>query len=166
MRCHACGAEMTCRLGEHHYTESGLDSVFLADVELWECLCGEKAVGIPALPELHRVIGEALARKPALLTGPEIRFLRKNLGLASKDFADLLGVDKATVSRWENGKQVPDRPTDRFIRLVYAAHKGISLEWLMAQFPEISGEQEPSLPLRVPRSFWSRGEGTGAACRS
>ncbi|MBI4800211.1 MAG: helix-turn-helix domain-containing protein [Desulfarculus sp.] len=164
MRCPSCSTEMTCRLGEHQYSESGLRGVYLSDVELWECPCGERAVGIPAVPELHRLLGQELVRKRSLLDGAEIRFLRKNLGLAAKDFADLLGVDKATVSRWENDKQGPDRSTDRLIRLVYGGHKGISLPWLMEQFADIAEQQTPAPPLRVPRSFWSREPGPQESC--
>lgn len=157
MRCPYCGREMKCRQGEYHYIESGLDNVYLTDVELWECECGELAASIPAIPELHLLIGQYLVKKNALLSGPEIRFLRKNMGIAAKGLAGLLGVDKATVSRWENGKQVPDRSTDRLIRLLYAAQKGIAMAALVENFPHIAGEQVPSEPFRVPRAVWSHG---------
>ena len=35
-----------------------------------------------------------------------IAHLRTNRGLNQKQFADLLGVDQATVSRWENGARI------------------------------------------------------------
>lgn len=155
---------MTCRLGEHHYLESGLDNVYLVDVELWECPCGENAVGIPAVPELQRVIGEVLLRKKTLLTGKEIRFLRKNIGIPSKKFAETLGVDQATVSRWENEKRLPDKPTDRLIRLVYAYEKGIPPKALLQDFPEISSELAPPLPMRIPRTWWTLGGDDKGAC--
>lgn len=164
MRCPDCGREMTRRLGEHLYIESGLDNVRLSDVELWSCECGATAVGIPAVPELHTMIGQHLLRKPALLSGAEIRFLRKNMGYSSKGFAELLGIDKATVSRWENDKQAPDRPTDRLIRLVYASNKGIALHHLLEHFPGISGDQAASPEFCLPRSAWSFGANEAQTC--
>ena len=50
----------------------------------------------------------------------EIRFLRKNLHLKINEFAQLLGVDRVTVSRWENEHEKPSRSADRLIRLTYA----------------------------------------------
>ncbi len=37
----------------------------------------------------------------------EIKELRQKLMLDQQEFADLMAVDKGTVSRWERGKQAP-----------------------------------------------------------
>jgi len=42
------------------------------------------------------------------LPEPRIRrLLRKRAGLSQQDLADVLGVDRATVSRWESGERDP-----------------------------------------------------------
>ena len=38
----------------------------------------------------------------------EIRLRRENMGLSLSDFARLSGIDKAVLSRWENGKRRPN----------------------------------------------------------
>lgn len=44
---------------------------------------------------------------------------RKSLGLNQAEFADALGVDQATISRWESGKITPSGPAIRLLgRLV------------------------------------------------
>lgn len=155
MRCPGCNSEMTCRLGEYHYQESGLDNLYLTDVEIWRCSCGEEVVGIPNLPGLHDLIARAIVHKKSLLSGREIRFLRKNLALPAKELASLLGVDPATVSRWENGKQTPGPLADRCIRMVYAGRKDLALDELMEVFSSIHPDGELPLPLRLTRREWA-----------
>ena len=50
----------------------------------------------------------------------EIVALRAQLGLSQTEFGRRLGVDQATVSRWERGVQTPDpRATVRLSQLIY-----------------------------------------------
>jgi putative transcriptional regulator len=101
--------------------ESGLDNVHLSNVDIWRCnACGEKIVSIPHSVELMKSIAESILLKPASLSGGEIRFLRKNLALKINEFSQLLGVDRVTVSRWENDHEKPSRSADRLARLTYA----------------------------------------------
>ena len=165
MRCPTCQAEMSCRLGEYHYLESGLGNVYLLDVEIWTCPCGEEVVGIPNVPGLHDLIGRDIVHKKSYLGGAEIRFLRKNMAMPAKEFAALLGVDPATVSRWENGKQSPGALADRFIRMVYAARKGLAMEDLMTDFPTIQAGDELPLPFKIPRERWGGRIGGAAGAR-
>ena len=61
-----------------------------------------------------------LIERPDSLSGEEIRFLRKRLGKRATDFSKELGIDAATLSRIENGKQETGESLDKLIRLVYA----------------------------------------------
>jgi len=126
MECFICGQEMSCSIEMYHYKECGLDNVYLVNVEVCRCPgCNEKVVSIPALPALNTAIGEDLLQKESRLNGKEIRFLRKNMGMKSVDLQRYLGVDNATISRWESGKQKISLPNDRLLRVVYAHMKGI-----------------------------------------
>jgi DNA-binding transcriptional regulator YiaG len=71
-------------------------------------------------------ICEIILLKPMILTGGEIRFLRKNLALKINEFAQMLGMDRVTVSRWENGHETPSRSADRLVRLTYAVEANIT----------------------------------------
>jgi putative zinc finger/helix-turn-helix YgiT family protein len=120
LSCPNCRRERKTHIGEYHYTESGLPNVWLLGVEVFECECGESFAFIPCIQELHKLIACELITQESSLSGPEIRFLRKSMGLKAKDFADLLGVRNVSISRWEHGEFTPPQPTDRLIRLFYA----------------------------------------------
>jgi DNA-binding transcriptional regulator YiaG len=54
------------------------------------------------LVALQRFVFQRLIHKPYPLTGKEIRFMRKFLGLSTTAFGEKLGVSHATVVKWEN----------------------------------------------------------------
>ena len=103
MKCHDCGTDMVCKTEIYHYKECGLDNVFLEGVDVCACdKCGEKAVRIPCMPDLHKLIAKRIVFQKQPLGGNEIRFLRKNAGLSATRLAELIGVRLETVSRWES----------------------------------------------------------------
>jgi transcriptional regulator with XRE-family HTH domain len=65
-------------------------------------------------------------REARLLTPDEIRDGREKLGLTQKQFANLLGVGEATVSRWETGAQIQQRAMDRFLRVCLASPAAVA----------------------------------------
>jgi DNA-binding transcriptional regulator YiaG len=84
------------------YAESGLDDVQLVGVTVHRCRqCGEKMAELPALNQLHRIIGLLLTGKQSKLTGAELRFLRNELQINQKAFAGVVprGVN-GTIRFW------------------------------------------------------------------
>lgn len=118
MICRSCrSARLKKEIGTYSYVESGLPNVVLHGVEVAECLdCGKKAVKIPAIETLHRMLARMIAYSAPKLTSHEIRFLRKSLGWSGRDFAAKIGVSVETVSRWENGKENMGIPAERLLR--------------------------------------------------
>ena len=72
-------------------------------------------------------ISAAFRRQAGLLAPEEIRQGRDTLGLTQKQFANLLGVGEATVSRWETGAQIQQRAMDRFLRACLASPAAVEL---------------------------------------
>ncbi len=108
-KCELCNSEMEVRMATlekpYRYDLSGLDNVLLAGIEVKECSkCDVRVPVIPKVPELHKVIANHLVFKQKLLTGKEIKFLRKNVGIAANRLAALLEIDPAHLSRVESGK--------------------------------------------------------------
>lgn len=77
---------------------------------------GEEFVEIPALDAVIATAAILRIRHPAALTGAEVRFLRKAMGLKAKDFAKMVEHSPETVSRWERGHAAVPGPTDKLIR--------------------------------------------------
>lgn len=127
-KCPVCGSQNAfVEQATHHFIESGLENVYLANVDFLVCPdCGERIVSIPSATRLLSCIAEGVVLSPNPLTGPEIRFLRKNLHMKINDFAVLLGVDRATISYWENGHNKPSKIADRLIRRTFAAEAKLS----------------------------------------
>jgi len=117
MKCRSCKKEMKKTQQRYNYVESGLDNVYLKEIDVFVCdSCDKKIPSIPSIKELHRAIAVAIVIYPFSLTGPMVRFLRKQMRLKSKDFAQLLGVSPQTVSSWERQRTKIKKPNDRLIR--------------------------------------------------
>lgn len=123
MKCELCGIERKTLYNQTYHFEktlSGLDNLYLQNITVDYC---EKCEDISpyfyrAIP-LHKTIAQAIVLQPVPLIGNDIRFLRKHLGLRGKDFAELLHIDAATLSRWENSEQNPSPQSDLLVRTLF-----------------------------------------------
>lgn len=120
MKCPECGGKLKKSKRTYRYTESGLDNVYLKDIDIYKCVeCKAEMPAIPQMEKLHGLIAAAIIRKNAPLSGKEIVFIRKEMGLKAKDLAQMLNVSPVTVSRWENGAEEIGASNDKLIRLFY-----------------------------------------------
>ena len=104
----------------YHYTESGLTNVWLANgYTIRKTRYGE-GVSIRDVDGLHRALAQALANKPRM-TGTEVRFLRREMGLSQRGLGELLGVTDQAVALWERKGRLP-KTADRLLRLIYVEH--------------------------------------------
>jgi DNA-binding transcriptional regulator YiaG len=103
---------------------------------------------------LQRFVFQGLIHKPYPLTGKEIRFMRKFLGLSTTEFGDKLGVSHATVVKWENEQSKIAPAQESYIRLflceLFNEHEILRL------YKEIRPEtlakaklQKPIIPFQV-----------------
>lgn len=106
----------------YHYTESGLGNVYLRGGYNTLEIDGEEAVSIHDLAGLHKVIGQDIVRKSPMLTGDEIRFLRKEMDLTQSSFAAIISVSEDTIRGWEKGRTDVTGPADKLIRGIYVEH--------------------------------------------
>ena len=155
MFCANCGKLLKRVKKDYHYTESGLKNIILANLTIYQCSCGEEVPLIPHAEELHKVIAFELVKSKSLLSGPEVRFLRKQLGMKAVDLAEMLGVSKVTVSRWENGEEKIGAANDRLIKLFLIKKMEeelksyLSLKELHAIFSNIPRKQK-SARITIP----------------
>src|SRR3954469_2137914 len=74
------------------YTDCGLDDVYLVSGYEIEDSHHGKSLSIKNLDELHRAIGCYLASQKKVLSGKELRFLRKQMDLTQAELGKLVGL--------------------------------------------------------------------------
>lgn len=112
----------------YHYTACGLDDVYLQGIEHSKDVEGYDVVEIPNVWQLHRVIAEAVVTADGALSPKEFRFLRSEVGLTQAQFAEQAGVQRLTVTRWENGESRIDRNAEGFLRLLAIEKLGLRVD--------------------------------------
>jgi putative transcriptional regulator len=108
----------------YHYTESGLDFVYLVKGVDYADAPHGKTVTIHNIDGLHKAIGRFLIEERKSLSGQEIRFLRHELLLSQGALAKIMGVEEQTVRRWEQDKVAIPRTADVSLRVLYSEHIG------------------------------------------
>jgi len=113
---------MSANSGLFHYTQCGLDNVYLAGgVRVEETPYG-KGFSVEHANELHDAIARSIINDPRPLRGQEARFLRIMLALSQEAMAKALGVDRATIIRWERTRDKPlSTIHDMAVRTTYGA---------------------------------------------
>ena len=151
--CTQCGEPVTRERRSYQYVESGLPNVTLQGIEVADCAkCGNSDVIIPRMAKIHRAIAEALVKSPARLTGDQLRFLRKHLGLSGEQLGGYLHTDRTKISKWERGEDRIGPSTDRLVRLLAAVldselRPGVST--VAEHLPRISDESGRVWELHV-----------------
>ena len=117
--CECCKATFVRTRKDYRFVESGLDNIILKNIEVEECPgCGAVQPIIYRHNNVMRTIALALIAKPYPLSGAEIKWLRKFLGMTQEEFAKFIPADTAVLSRWENDAQPVGSQSDRLIRLI------------------------------------------------
>lgn len=105
----------------YRFTASGLPNVYLlSGVKIERDADYGELVSIDHLPDLLMAIAFSLVSKPERLTGAEMRFLRKRMGMTQADLARELWVSEQTVANYEKGKTEVG-PADRALRFLFLA---------------------------------------------
>ncbi len=153
MKCMQCGSKMKARRESYLYDRDGIKAT-LVNVPVHRCPeCGDFEVEIARIEALNTTLVGAIIRKPSRLAGAEIRFLRKSLGWSGADFARHIGVDPATVSRWETGAQDMGQVAERCLRLLVSVGTPVQ-DYSLDDLAELGDGQArtDSPPLRLKRS--------------
>ena len=125
MNCPECGKSLTFKKKQTYvYRECGLEDVTISGIRTLTCSsCNVVYPEIPNVIGLHELISSELVKKPSPLTGPEFRFLRKEIGLKAKELAGHLGTTDVTISRWETGTNPVHPAADRLVRAFFSLRK-------------------------------------------
>lgn len=106
----------------YHYTECGLNNIYLLNGYQFRDTPRGKAVSIKDIDGLHKAIGMLLVTSKKDLSGEEFRFLRHEMLMSQSTLAKLLGVSEQAIRRWEKGKVAIHKPSESLLRLLYREH--------------------------------------------
>lgn len=136
----------------YHYTLCGLDYVVLhSGYRFHETEYGD-GVSIERTDDLDRVIAVRVITSHARIRGQEVRFLRSLTEFSQTDVANLLGVKRITIARWEGAPNTPvPGPADRVLRLLFAYH--ILGADTVAEIPELLSEISDERPSTLYMSY-------------
>jgi putative transcriptional regulator len=142
----------------YHYTESGLDNVFLVDgYELHKTKYG-KGVSIHDTEGLHRVIGRWLIELPKPLNGAELRFLRLEMDLSQNRLAEILASEEQNIRRWEKARtRSIAGPADRLMRALYNQYSGggdRDVRRMVDRLAELDQIEHAQAHVRETKSGW------------
>jgi putative transcriptional regulator len=106
----------------YHYTESGLETVYLLNG--YEVVNSTRGTGVKIhdIDGLHAAIGRSITENKKRLSGNEFRFFRNELLMSQASLAQLLQVKELTIARWEKEHAKIPVTTDATIRALYQEH--------------------------------------------
>ena len=117
--------------------------------------------------EIEDGVAFALSLKPASLTGAEVHFLRRHLGLTLDQLAARLGVTRQGVCKWEHRGETETgmgAATEKLLRMLVLEAKGVSGEFFKQAFASLfapskarrkTNEYDLRRPIRGERDLLS-----------
>lgn len=138
----------------YHYTESGLQNIYLANGYKAKKTPHGKAVSISDLEGLHQAIGRHIAAR-GYMTGAEFRFLRKELDLSQTRFGALLDVSEESISLWERRGRVP-KMACRWMQALYleSVTGNVKVKDLIEKLADLDREQRERIVFEDTGAGW------------
>jgi DNA-binding transcriptional regulator YiaG len=125
------------------YGECGLDDVYLrGGYERIETPHGAGIV-VKDLDDLHNAITLYLVTEKKVLSGKELRFLRKQLDLTQAELGRRLRLSDQQVARWEKEQCEISGPADLLLRLLCAKHLGVNVDEALDQLEQLIERDTP-----------------------
>jgi transcriptional regulator with XRE-family HTH domain len=116
------------KMENYHYTECGLENVFIEGMDVVKDHAGEETVTIQAIGLLHQVIAEGIVMLSTKMSGRELRFLRTEMGMTQAQLAEVLKVTLLTISRWEREETPIHDAAEMLIRLMAVKRLGLAVD--------------------------------------
>lgn len=118
-RCEVCGSEDTEFLeGNEIFTYKGHDIEVPGYKKLRCHNCGEAVAEPESVKASLPIVRDAQRRIDGLLTGNEIKNIRKSLGYTQEQMGNILGGGEKAFARYETGKVMQSKPMDNLLRIL------------------------------------------------
>ncbi len=102
----------------YHYTECGLDNVYIEGFDPLVDDEGERVHKVPKINQLHHVIALAIVLHEHGISGKELRFLRTAMGFTQAELANRLHREALSIGRWERGERPISSNAEAVIRFL------------------------------------------------
>lgn len=136
-------------MADHHYTECGLQNVYIGGIQMMIDDDGDEVILIPAVNVLHRVIAEGIVSHAKGMNGAEFRFLRSEMGLTQAELAVFVHKDKQTIGRWERSETEIDSVAEAVIRKIAIEKLGLKVDLAMEQLSQRSVPTAADQPIKI-----------------
>lgn len=91
------------------YTECGLDKVYIRSLDPLADDQGKEVIHIRNVNVLHKLIARAIVQRDTAMSGPDLRFLRTEMGFTQSQFAAHIHSGAKMIAKWEKGQEpVPE----------------------------------------------------------
>ena len=141
--------------GMYHYTECGLNKVWLRNGYTVHDTPYGKGVAITDADGLHEAIAMLLVNHKPRLSGGEFRFIRKELDLSQQALGDILGKDAQSVARWEKSGRVP-KMAERFLGALYReqVHGSAKIREIIERLNETDQRAYSKIEFEETKNGW------------
>ena len=101
---------------KYHYTECGLDNVYIYCPDPIQDDANGKVFQIKSIGLLHTIISIGIILHQYAMSYKELKFLRSEFGFTASEWARILRTDVARVLSWERGDEKIPEATEVLIR--------------------------------------------------
>jgi DNA-binding transcriptional regulator YiaG len=130
----------------YQYRECGLDYIYLCNGYTQHDTPYGKGVSIASADRLHQAIARHIVSSARPICGQEVRFIRSILDASQEGLAEILGVTRVTIARWEKNPNKPIKDmAARAVRWTYTEHATEGDNSLIRQAIEKRKKREDSL---------------------
>jgi DNA-binding transcriptional regulator YiaG len=136
----------------HHYTECGLQNVFIDGLEIVVDDEGDEIITIPAVNELHKVIALGIVSHEHGISGDELRFLRTEMGYTQAELAGLVHHDKQSIGRWERAEFDIDGSAETIIRRLAIEKLNLNADQGMDELSRRSVPTVKTQPINIRKT--------------
>ncbi len=136
-------------MAEHHYTECGLQNVYIGGISKMTDDDGDDVILILAINQLHRVIAAGIVSHVKGMDGAELRFLRTEMGYTQAELAVLVHRDKQSIGRWERSEKEIDGSSEAVIRKLAIEKLDLNVKIGMEQLTMSSVPTAEVQPIKI-----------------
>ena len=134
---------------EYHYTECGLDDVYIEQLKVIVDDHGEETIAIPYVNQLHKVIAQSIVESSSTMTGKRLRFLRTEMGLTMAELGKIVHKDQQSIGRWERGENPIDANAEALIRLIVIERLKLQPSTSAEMVSELCLPRTETKPIRI-----------------